>query len=120
PLDLEDVHLHRLARHAVKLAPERVDLGARLADHDAGPGGVDVDLDLVLVLLDRDVREPRVGELALDVVADVDVLEQVVRELALVEPRRLPVMDVADAQDLWMNLLTHLAGYSFATSSMVM
>ena len=43
----------------------------------------------------------------LDVLADLDVLEQVVREVALVEPVRLPVVDVADAETLWMNLLSH-------------
>src|SRR3712207_8895127 len=48
----------------------------------------------VLVLLDRDRREAGVRELALDVVADVDVLEQVVVEVPLVEPLRLPVVDV--------------------------
>jgi hypothetical protein len=57
------------------LAPQRVDLTARLADDDPRPGRVDVDLDLVLVLLDRDRGQARVRELVLDVVADVDVLE---------------------------------------------
>src|SRR3712207_371480 len=61
----------------------------------------------VLVLLDRDRREARVRELALDVVADVDVLEQVVVEVPLVEPLRLPVVDVADAQGLWVNFSSH-------------
>src|SRR3954451_11566964 len=51
-LDLEDVHLHGLAGHLVELPAEGVHLRAGLADHDAGPGRVDVDLDLVLVLLD--------------------------------------------------------------------
>src|SRR5207237_354499 len=106
-LDLENVHLDRLLGHAVELAAKRVDLGAGLPDHDSGARGVDVHLYLVLVLADRDVREPGVGELALDVVADADVLEQVVGELALVEPGRLPVVDVADAQDLGMDLVTH-------------
>ena len=46
-------------------------------------------------------------ELALDVIADRDVLEQVIRELFLVEPRRLPVVDVADTQALGVDLLTH-------------
>src|SRR5439155_25739538 len=115
-----DVHAHGLLRHAVQLAAQRVDLGAGLADHDAGPGRVDVDLDLVLVLADRDAGEAGVRQLALDVVADVDVLEQVVGELALVEPLRLPVVDVADSQYLGMNFLTHMFGYSFETSSIVM
>jgi len=64
---------------------------------------VDVHLDLGLVLLDRDLREAGVRELALDVLTDADVLDQVVREVALVEPLRLPVVDVADPEDLGMD-----------------
>jgi len=56
---------------------------------------VDVDLDLVGVLADRDLRQPGVRELADDVRPDVDVLGEVVGEVALVEPVRLPVVDVA-------------------------
>ena len=71
PLDLGDVDLHRLAGHAVQLLAERVDLRARLADHDAGAGGVDVDRDPLLVLADVDVGQARVRELAVDVLADL-------------------------------------------------
>src|SRR6185312_14749127 len=106
-----------LLRHAMQIAAQRVDLGARLADHDARPGRVDVDLDLVGVLADRDLRQARVGELADDVLADADVLGQVVGEVALVEPVRLPVVDVADAHRLGMNLLSHT--YSFGVSVIV-
>src|SRR5262249_29283528 len=42
-----------------------------------------------------------------DVIADREVLQQVVGELALAEPGRLPVVDVADAEALGMNLLPH-------------
>jgi hypothetical protein len=65
---------------------------------------VDVDGDLAAAL-DRDVGEPRVGELSLDVIADRDVLEQLVGEAAVVEPGRLPIVDVADAKALGMDLL---------------
>src|ERR687890_799181 len=54
---------------ARRKATRRVDLRAGLADDDARAGRVDVDLDLVGVLADRDVRQPRVGELARDVLA---------------------------------------------------
>src|SRR4051794_7975202 len=73
-LHLEDVHAHLLARHAVQVAAQRVDLGARLPDHDPGARGVDVDRHLVLVLADPDVGQAGVAELALDVLADLDVL----------------------------------------------
>jgi len=67
---------------------------------------VDVHRHLTPLLDDLDVREAGVRELALDVVADRDVLEQIVRELALVEPVRLPVVDVADAEALGVDLLS--------------
>src|SRR5690606_2689557 len=79
-----------------------------LADHDPGARRVAVDLDLALVLADRDRREPGVGELVLDVLADADGLEQVVGVLLLRVPGRLPVVDVADPHRLRMDLLSHL------------
>src|SRR4051794_13704584 len=106
-LDLEDVDLDLLARHPVEVLAQGVDLAAGLADHDARTRGVDVDLHLVRVLADRDVAEPRVRQLADDVAADRDVLGEVVGEVALVEPVRLPVVDVAHAHRLGMNLLSH-------------
>src|SRR5262249_28490880 len=90
-LDLEDVDLDLLARHPVQVLAQGVDLGTGLADHDARTRGVDVDLHLVGVLADRDVGQARVGELADDVVADRDVLGEVVAEVALREPVGLPV-----------------------------
>src|SRR4029079_514284 len=106
-LDLEDVDLDRLAREPMQVTAQRVDLRTGLADHDAGPRGVDVDLRLRGVLADRDVRQARVRELVGDVVADAHVLDQEVGEVALVEPVRLPVVDVANPHGLWMDLLTH-------------
>src|SRR5213075_2809420 len=103
-----------LARHPVQIAPQGVDLAAGLADHDAGTGRVDVDLDLVGVLADRDVAQAGVRELAGDVIADRDVLRQVVGEVALVEPVALPVVDVPHAHGLGMDLLPH--GYSLGSS----
>ena len=108
-LDLEDVDLDLLARDPVQVLAQGVDLGAGLADHDARTRGVDVDLHLVGVLADRDVRQAGVRELARDVVADRHVLGQVVGEVLLVEPVGLPVVDIAHAHRLGMNLLSHLA-----------
>ena len=99
--------LHGMTGKSVQVAPQGVDLGAGLADHDARPRGVDVDLHLGGVLADRDVRQAGVGELARDVVADADVLDQEVGEVLLGEPVRLPVVDVPDAHRLGMNLLSH-------------
>jgi hypothetical protein len=59
-LDLEDVDLDLLVGDAMQVAAQRVDLGTGSADHDARARGVDVDLDLVRVLADRDVRKTSV------------------------------------------------------------
>jgi len=106
-LDLEDVDLDLLLRDPVQVAAKLVDFGARLADHDARPRRVDVDLHFGGVLANRDVGETRMREPADDVPADLGVLVQVVGEVALVEPVRLPVVDVAHADRLGMNFLTH-------------
>src|SRR5581483_7942437 len=75
----------------VQLRAQRVDLDAGLADDDAGARRVDVHRDALLVLLDEDVRQTRVRELLVDVLADLHVLEQVVGELLLARvPVRLP------------------------------
>jgi hypothetical protein len=51
---------------------------------------------------------PRVGELVVDVLADLDVLEQGLRKLLRPgEPVRLPVVDDADAHAAGMDFLTH-------------
>src|SRR6185503_6199590 len=52
-----------------------------------------------------------------DVAPDRDVLRQVVGEVALVEPVGLPVVDVAHAHRLGMNLLSH--DYSLGVSVIV-
>src|SRR6185312_12007302 len=107
-LDLGDVHLDVLRRHRVQLTPQRVDLGAGLSDHDAGTGRVDVDRDPLLVLADVDVRQAGVRELAVDVVADLHVLHQRVRELLRRdEPVRLPRVDDADPQAAWVDFVSH-------------
>jgi hypothetical protein len=76
-------------------------------DHDPGPGRGDIDLDLAGALHDRDLGKAGVRQLVLDVLPDREVLVQVVGEVALVEPVRLPVVDVADPESLWMDLLSH-------------
>ena len=119
-LDLEDVDLDLLFGHAVQIAAQGVHFGARLADHDPGSGRVDVDLEFVGVLADRDFRQPGVGELVDDVLADADILGEVLGEVALVEPVGLPVVDVTHAHRLWMNLLSHLClSLSFVSLGLV-
>ncbi len=108
-LDLQDVDLDLLAGDAMQVAAQLIDLGTRLADHDARPRRVDVDLHLGGVLADRDVRQARVREPPDDVLADQGVLVQEVREVLLVEPVGLPVVDVAHADRFGVNFLTHVS-----------
>src|SRR3989304_1413572 len=68
--------------------------------------GVDVDRDALLVLLDQDVGQTRVPELAVGVLADLDVLDQVLGEVLRARvPVGLPLVDDADPQAARMNLL---------------
>src|SRR5436190_8573235 len=107
-LDLVDVDVDVLLGDRVQLFAQRVDLDARLADHDPGARRVDVDRDPLLVLADQDVGQPGVRQLVGDVLPDLDVLDQVLRELLLARvPVRLPVVDDADAHPAGMNFLTH-------------
>src|SRR5262249_3583953 len=107
-LDLVDVDVDVLLGERVQLFAQRVDLDARLADDDARARGVDVDRDPLLVLADQDVGQPRVRELRVDVLADLDVLEDVAREFLLAGvPVGLPVVDDAYAETPWMDLLAH-------------
>jgi hypothetical protein len=108
PLDLVDVDVDVLLGERVQLAPQRVDLDARLADHDSRPGGVDVDRDPLLVLADQDVGQTGVRELLVDVLADLDVLEDVRGEVLRPRvPVGLPVVDDADPQAARMDFLAH-------------
>src|SRR5262249_18678781 len=108
PLDLVDVDVDGLVGHAVDLLAEGVHLDPGLADHDARPRRVNVDRDPLRVLADQDVGQARMLELAVDVLADLDVLEQVRREVLRARvPVRLPVVDDADPQAAGMDLLAH-------------
>jgi hypothetical protein len=68
---------------------------------------VDVDLNVMRALADRDVGQAGVREATHDVLADPRVLVEVVREILLVEPVRLPVVDVTHADRFGVNFLTH-------------
>src|SRR4029077_2496802 len=118
PLDLVDVDVDVLLRQRMQVAPQRVHLDSRLADHDARPRRVDVDRDPLLVLADQDVGQARVGELVVDVLADANVLEDVVRELLLAGvPVGLPVVDDAHTEAARMNFLAHYLSLSSGVSA---
>src|SRR5262249_34686003 len=85
---------------------------------DARGRGVDVDRDPLLVLADQDVGQTRVRELRVDVLADANVLEDVVRELLLAGvPVGLPVVDHAHAEPARMDLLAHYFSPSSGVSA---
>jgi len=90
----------------VQLFAQGVDFAARLADDDPRPRRVDVDGDLAAAL-DRDAREPRVRELVFDVVPDRQVFLKNVGEVFVLVSVRFPVVDVADAETLGVDLLSH-------------
>src|SRR5262249_1773379 len=104
---LVDVDERLLAREAGELLLELLDLRPFLADHDAGPGGVDVDLRLVRGTLDVDLRHARVVEALLQEVPGLDVLVGELRILSLREPARVPVLGDTQTESRRMNLLSH-------------
>jgi hypothetical protein len=91
----------------VKVTAEGINFSTGLADDDAWAGRADVYLYLSLVLLDRDLGETSMRKTVRDVLADLVVLFEVIGEMLLVEPRGFPIVDVANAHCLWMNLLSH-------------
>src|SRR5262249_61890883 len=84
-----------------------VDLRPLAADDDPGPGGVDVDLQLVGSALDFDLRDAGVGEALLERVAQLEILVQQLRVVAVREPARTPRLVEAEPEAVWMNFLTH-------------
>ena len=87
---------------------ERLDPRAALADDDARPRGVDVDLHLVGGALDLDARDARVAELLLHELAEVDVLVEPLRVVLLLVPLRVPGLDDAEAEPDRMDFLSHV------------
>ena len=113
--DFPYVDLHLLAGEPLELAAQGVDLAAALADHDAGPGGVDIYRDLTLFggLPDLDVGYAGPGELLLDVVPDLEVLAE---ELGVVPVRVPTALEIyllapalhAETEAFGMYFLAHL------------
>src|SRR5262249_61129533 len=68
-LDLFDVDADFLAREVRELVAQLVDLSALLADHDAGTAGVQRHDDLARLAIDHDVRDRRMAEARLQVLA---------------------------------------------------
>src|SRR5262249_39878196 len=89
-----------------------VDLLALLADNHADPRRVDVDDDLLARAVDLDLGDPRSAIAALDILADLLVLDQKLGEVLFVRvPVAQPVGHDAGTGASWSNFLPH--GSSF-------
>jgi hypothetical protein len=96
------------AGQVLQLARQLVDLGALLADDHADAGRVDEHHHLLARPLDLDLGDLRTGVLPLDVLAELDVLDQQVREVLLAGvPVGLPVGHDAGAKASRSNFLPH-------------
>ena len=111
-VDLDTVARDVTAGQALKLGGQGVDLGALGADDQAGPGGLDDDLQLLAGPLDVDVADRGVRGLTVEAViaelADLLVLnEQLGVERLGRVPAALVGLGDADSEAEWMNFLSH-------------
>ena len=106
--DLLDVEADVAAHHLAQVGAQRLDVLALLADDDTRPRAVDGDPRVLRRPLDRDLADRGVGELLLQVFADLDVFLQRRREmLAVGEPLRRPVPVDGQAEAGRMYFLSH-------------
>src|SRR4028118_1484014 len=101
PRDLAHVDLDLLLGEALELTPESVNLGAALADNDAGARRVDVHRDFALL---GGLPDPHVGyagarELLLDVLPNLEVLAEKLGKVLVRVPAALEVDLLAFALD---------------------
>src|ERR1043165_341406 len=112
PLDLLDVDRRLLAGELRQLVPELVHLGALLADHHAGPPGMDGDRHLARPALDVDLGDRRVAEPGMEVLADQLVLLEQRGHLLGGEPPGDPRLDDPEPEPDRIGLRAHRA-FSF-------
>src|SRR5271165_3743394 len=111
--DFDDVDRHFRTGQLGDLLAQLFDVGALLADDDAGAGGVNVDARLLVRTLDDDLRDRRLLEALHQRFADLHVLVQQLAVLALAgKPARIPGAVDAEAQPDRIDLLTHLKSLS--------
>src|SRR5207253_10939417 len=102
-----DLHVDPLLRVPLDVLAEPVHLGALAADHDPGTRGPDEDPDLVALALDVDRRDARSGQPGADVLADPDVLMEVLGVVTLGVPIALPRVDHPEPESVRMDLVSH-------------
>ena len=85
-----------------------VDVGALLADHDAGTRRMDRHAALLVRTLDHDAGDGCLLEFLVQDLADLDVLMQQLAVFVLAgEPTGIPGPVDAQTQSDWIDLLTH-------------
>src|SRR5512133_24797 len=106
--DLDHVEEDLVLRQRLEVLLDGLDPRAALPDDDPGPGGVDVDLDLVGRALDLDTGDARLRELLLDELTKLDVLVEPLRVVLLFVPLRVPGTDDPEAEPDRVNFLSHV------------
>ena len=102
-----NVQVYFSIREPGEFCLELFDLRPFFADHDAGPGRVDVDLGLVGRTFDLDLGDPGVVQPLLDETADADVIMQEHGIVFLREPARFPPFDDPETKPLRVYFLPH-------------
>src|SRR5882672_10215183 len=105
--DLDDVEEDLVLRELLQLLLDALDAGAALADDDARPRGVHVDLHLAGGALDLHLADARLAQLLLHVLAQADVLVEPLGVVLLLVPLGIPGADDAEAEPDWIDFLTH-------------
>src|ERR1700716_1742513 len=106
--DFDDVDDDVGSRDIGNPLAQLVDVGAFLADHDAGTRRMDRHAALLVRTLDHDAGDGGLLELLVQDLADLDVLMQQLAVFVLAgEPTRIPRPVDAETQSDWIDLLTH-------------
>src|SRR5699024_10558838 len=116
-LDLQVVEVDLLAGELFERAAQTVRLRTPTTDHDAGTGGVDVDVDTVPGARDLHAGDPSALHARGQELADLDVLGDVVLVLLVGEPLGPVVRGDAETEAVRLDLLSHFAGTSLATTA---
>src|SRR6195952_1420434 len=106
--DFDDVDDDVGSRDIGNPLAQLVDVGALLADHDAGARRMDRHAALLVRTLDHDAGDSGLLELLVQDLADLDVLMQQLAVFVLAgEPTGIPRTVDAETQSDWIDLLTH-------------
>src|SRR6266508_6589797 len=112
-LDFNDVDVDFGLHPLLELVAELVHLGAALADDDARPGSLDVDLQPVGEALDVHFGHASVRQSPLQLLAQLEVLVQEGLIVLHREPARVPGAVETEPETVRVDLLSHAAPYPF-------